>query len=83
MSECDQFEQQSGGGGILLTRWLTGRNWFKRYNSDAVSHRRVRTGLGWVTAALFIVADIAGGGVVAIPVALLNSELGYNVCKMA
>ena len=35
--------------------------------------RRLETGLNWITAALFIIADMAGGGVVAIPIALLNS----------
>ncbi|KAF7635251.1 Aa_trans domain-containing protein [Meloidogyne graminicola] len=51
---------------------LNGKN---KYQTCSFVQRRLKTGLNWITAALFIIADMAGGGVVAIPIALLNSGI--------
>jgi hypothetical protein len=53
----------------------------RRLSEDSISEgddksNNNQNGIGWTTAAVFIVADIAGGGVVTIPSAILKSG-GY------
>lgn len=40
---------------------------------SAASKYGKQSGLGWFTAALFLIADMAGGGIVALPVAMVRS----------
>jgi hypothetical protein len=35
-------------------------------------------GINWITASLFLIADMAGGGVVALPIAMLNTGMLYS-----
>nr|CAD2177553.1 unnamed protein product [Meloidogyne enterolobii] len=67
------MNETENGNGLKEYSWPNGKK--KKYPACSYVQRRLETGLNWITAALFIIADMAGGGVVAIPIALLNSGL--------
>uniref|UniRef100_A0A915ME09 Amino acid transporter transmembrane domain-containing protein n=1 Tax=Meloidogyne javanica TaxID=6303 RepID=A0A915ME09_MELJA len=67
------MNETENGSGLKEYSWPNGKK--KKCPVSSYVQRRLETGLNWITAALFIIADMAGGGVVAIPIALLNSGL--------
>lgn len=86
MSAASWWQKMSGNDGVVESgnREQQPTNGARKlkYQPDSITHRRIGSGLSWLTAALFIVADMAGGGVVAIPIALLNSGLFLGSLSM-
>ncbi|KAI1717414.1 transmembrane amino acid transporter protein domain-containing protein [Ditylenchus destructor] len=50
---------------------------------DENGRLRKSTGLGWILAAFFVVADMAGGGIVALPTAIVRCGFWLGICILA